>query len=366
MTNWKANGWSDFFEVAKKRKVVIWGAGRRCKELLPYFLRRFPDLIVVDKNRIDEEMYGLRIKSPEILASTNNAVVLIMGQYTYSIKKDLENINPHLPCFSEWWIEHRDYIEKHSRKQPDLDMKRVEKVCDLLTDQASRDVLTGIANKRKVGIADYSDIRSNVGYFPDEIIKLSDNEVYIDCGVFNGDTIKEFIDAVDGKYDHIFAYEADIYNYKRAADSLYWFLDEDRISLFNFAVSDNEKEIFLHTGLGASSYSDGLDDSSFTPADNKSQVVKVDAISLDHHLKEINYSPPTFIKMDIEGCEIEALNGAKEIIKEYNPKLAICIYHREMDFLDIPELIHSLVPEYKLFIRHQGMLYFDTVLFATL
>ena len=72
----------------------------------------------------------------------------------------------------------------------------------------------------------------------------------------------------------------------------------------------------------------------------------------------------SFIKMDIEGSELSALKGARRIITEQRPRLAISIYHKPMDFLLIPEYILSLVPEYKMAIRHYGADALETVLYA--
>lgn len=57
----------------------------------------------------------------------------------------------------------------------------------------------------------------------------------------------------------------------------------------------------------------------------------------------------TFIKMDVEGAEIELLKGAKNTILKDKPKLAICIYHKAQDMIDLPVYIKSLVPEYRLY-----------------
>ncbi|GBR76374.1 hypothetical protein NO2_0935 [Candidatus Termititenax persephonae] len=53
------------------------------------------------------------------------------------------------------------------------------------------------------------------------------------------------------------------------------------------------------------------------------------------------------LKMDIEGSELEALTGAAETIKRYRPELAICVYHRGNDLVEVPRYIKSLNPNYK-------------------
>lgn len=75
-------------------------------------------------------------------------------------------------------------------------------------------------------------------------------------------------------------------------------------------------------------------------------------------------TPITFIKMDIEGAEKESILGAKEIIKKYKPKLAICVYHKLEDIYMIPKMIKELVPEYKLYLRHHSLGMWETVCYA--
>ena len=72
----------------------------------------------------------------------------------------------------------------------------------------------------------------------------------------------------------------------------------------------------------------------------------------------------TMIKMDIEGSELEALKGAKQTIQRDKPKLAICIYHKPEDIIEIPCYIKELVPRYRLYLRHYGNGDTETVLYA--
>jgi hypothetical protein len=87
------------------------------------------------------------------------------------------------------------------------------------------------------------------------------------------------------------------------------------------------------------------------------------AISLDEYLKN-EKEPVTFIKMDLEGAELNALKGAEQTIKEQKPKLAISIYHKPEDIWEIPNLLLELVPDYKFYIRHYTLIGAETVLYA--
>ena len=68
--------------------------------------------------------------------------------------------------------------------------------------------------------------------------------------------------------------------------------------------------------------------------------------------------------MDIEGFELNALEGAKDTIKKYRPKLAICLYHKPQDLWEIPLFIKSIDSNYKIFIRHHTDLLNETVCYA--
>jgi hypothetical protein len=71
-----------------------------------------------------------------------------------------------------------------------------------------------------------------------------------------------------------------------------------------------------------------------------------------------------FIKMDIEGSELNALKGAQNTIRKYKPILAICLYHRKKNLLTIPKYIHSLCPEYKFYLRAHSKFSQEIVLYA--
>lgn len=93
--------------------------------------------------------------------------------------------------------------------------------------------------------------------------------------------------------------------------------------------------------------------------------VKVNTTTIDEYCTNNKINKLDFLKMDIEGAEYEVLCGAKQTIKKYKPKLAICVYHKPEDIILIPQLIKELVPEYKIYLSHRREDFIETVLFAT-
>ena len=185
-----------------------------------------------------------------------------------------------------------------------------------------------------------------VQYFPSGILEFSENEVFVDAGAFDGDTIEIFVEKTkDRGYKKIYAFEPDNTNYSKLAKRKIMNLE-----IHNKGIYSCNSILKFIDNMGGSS-----------KLDNGGEV-EVEVVSLDEmNLKDL----PTFIKMDIEGSELEALKGAKEIIKNNKPKLAICIYHKLEGLWEIPLFVKELVPEYKFYIRNYTSNFGEIVLYAT-
>lgn len=194
-------------------------------------------------------------------------------------------------------------------------------------------------------------------YFPKDIVKLSNNEVFIDCGAYTGDTISKFIKFTKGKYNKIVAFEPDMNNLKKLKEQKF-----KNCIYINSAVYDKEGEAeFCHDNILASSSK--LERTKNMPAYLERDFSKTKVV-----LKVIDNlevcQDATFIKMDIEGAELNALKGAEKIIRKNHPKLAICIYHSNEDMLNIAEWILSLKLNYRLYVRSHVGDHQETVLYA--
>ncbi|QHI72056.1 FkbM family methyltransferase [Aminipila terrae] len=124
----------------------------------------------------------------------------------------------------------------------------------------------------------------------------------------------------------------------------------NNIEIFNNAVwNKNDILYFLEAGTMGSTI-------------NNLGNVKVQAVNLDSVLEE--KEDISFIKMDVEGAELEALEGAKNTIQQFKPKLAICVYHKVEHHWEIPLYIKNLNPKYKIFMRHHNLMGIETVCYA--
>jgi FkbM family methyltransferase len=180
------------------------------------------------------------------------------------------------------------------------------------------------------------------------------NETFVDCGVLDGDTVFDFARWSLGKYRKIFAFEADKDNYEKCKVNLSKLQD---VALYNLGVWNCEET--LNFNKTATGFSNILENEQKSAA--KDDIVEIKTCALDEILKGEEIS---FIKMDIEGAELKALQGAAKIISAQKPKIAVCVYHKPEDMWEIPNLLLELNPSYHFKLRHYGPSAYETVLYA--
>jgi FkbM family methyltransferase len=218
-----------------------------------------------------------------------------------------------------------------------------------LQDQKSKDSFKAyLLSKVRQDMKYLPPVFEKVQYFPQGIFDLTEHESYFDCGAFTGDTIADFLKATGGLYRHIWAVEPDKSNYKQL---MRYVEDEklDNIDVVNKGIySFSGRLPFQETGNMLSMITDD--------SENFIEVDTVDHITAG--------KPVSYIKLDVEGAELEALKGAEQTIKAYKPILGISIYHKQQDLIDIPTYLKEIVPEYKFYFRVHKKLAIDTVLYA--
>lgn len=213
---------------------------------------------------------------------------------------------------------------------------KFDKVYELLADDWSRKVFKNICNYKLTGKVAYLDkIATYRVQDYQELFEFSSHETYIDLGAYNGDTVVEFLELVNGQYERIVAVEPDRKNFKKLER---WQEESGlaNISLYAKGIWDKPDTLSFNTA-GARSSSLDLDGNS---------VIEVE--SVDNILQG---AAATLIKIDVEGAEAQALRGASHTLAAYQPKLLVACYHREEDLFKLPLLIHELNPNYKIYFR---------------
>ncbi|WP_303749920.1 FkbM family methyltransferase [Stenotrophomonas pigmentata] len=184
-------------------------------------------------------------------------------------------------------------------------------------------------------------------YFPADLLPMlpSSTGVYLDGGAFDGDTVSLAVEQLSP--EHILAFEPDPGNFQQLAKHVASI--NVPATLFPLGISDAVRFLRFRSDNGAGCAVDGTGDSQI-------QVVDLDSV--------VSKLPIDFVKLDIEGCEIEALHGARHLISTRKPFLAIAGYHRWDDLWKIPALIHTLNPGYTIKLRLHCANSFDAVFYA--
>jgi len=161
-----------------------------------------------------------------------------------------------------------------------------------------------------------------------------------------------FISHTGGKFRKVHVFEALTETFEQLQHNIKLTEFEHQIRLHNVGLYSEEKEVyFSQAGAGS------------RPDENGTSLVRL--VAMDAYLTEQERAEITYIKLDIEGSEMEALKGMRETIIKYKPKLAICIYHEADDLWKIPLYIHQLNPGYRLYVRHHDSKYLlETVCYA--
>lgn len=307
---------AEFVNRVKEYPIVIFGAGKRGVEVYNELIRMGLNIDAIVDNYSKGKFRGnkdITVVEPEHVDYTGKKIVIT------PLGKDLQRIYSQLITMG---VDLRDILTNEDYE--------VQFYCD---------------NERQ--------------YFDDDIpIRIKNGEVFVDGGVYDLNTSRFFAEysKKKGVSDFkILGFEADVNNYKLCSKRLqneYGFL-KDHLELMNFGLWNKEERVHFFQNP------DGSSSSRIMEGDTNSFC---NVVPLDNYFdREIS-----FIKMDIEGAELNGLKGAQNVIRQYKPKLAICVYHKSEDIIDIPSYILQLVPEYRLYLRHYSNSSCETILYAVI
>lgn len=306
---------------------------------------------VCDDAHSGERMYDIRISRINDFVPDANTIIFVTSGFNATMKDKLKALNLWSYCedvdFGRYDSERENY-EYFVDHQAELNS-----VYDLLSDSKSKRLFINLINYRISRDQIYLEgmTETTPQYFPSEQtlnIKANAERIFLDCGAFDGDTVRAFLNHVGRDYERIIAVEPNKKNYELMRKNL---ATVPNVEYHNVGIFDRRTRLHF--------IDDGITDYSFV--DECGETV-IDTDSIDNLL---NGRAVTFIKMDIEGAEYEALVGAKHTLKKYTPTLAVCVYHKVEDLFRLQLLIEDTCPnKYDYYLRHYSPTVIETVLFA--
>ncbi|MDR1916614.1 MAG: FkbM family methyltransferase [Synergistaceae bacterium] len=337
--------------------LCLYGAGAVGKNMLEYYRKagiKVDFFCDRDPGKIGRSIEGIPcISIDEIKAIKGEALIILSTGSVHEVLPILEaNGLTKYNHINESQVSHFDFFKDETCHGETRD--NVMKLMRILSDEQSKKILYTLLASMFSFNFNYEEIaKINEGnqYFADDIILLSD-ESFVDVGAFDGDTVKDFISRSNGQFREISAIEMNYYVFQRLEKNVSTLNYPDKIHCYNCGLYDK---------TGVIKYSVSESGSAIINGRSSETVKEGHSARMDDLL---DGKRVTFIKMDIEGAEMNALKGAQNIIRSQKPKCAICVYHNPRHLWEVPFLLHEYCPSYKLYLRHHTELFYETVCYA--
>lgn len=343
--------------------VIIYGTGKVAKIFYKYCRNNKWDILAIcDSNqaKIGTTFFDKIVTDFDSVILENNdfCVVIATGANSfYEIKANLlKKINKSKLVFEECPF-------NNTQREEFVNLihesgERLNLLHEKLNDEKSKDVMIQVLKGNVSENNQFFVDAFTLGQYFNELTDSAEEDYFVDAGAYIGDTLEVFVNRTRGKFKKVYSFEPFKACYDELVRNSSKYDDlKDKIELFNMG---------LFSRNGVISFDNTLPDGSHKIDGGESMENMFQITTLD----ELNLEKVTFIKMDIEGSELEALKGAKKTIEKFKPKLAICVYHNATDILELSDYIESLNLNYKYYLRHHNdnasndLCYCETVLYA--
>ncbi len=357
----------EFEKSIQTKQLIIWGRSKSAYEVC----KRYDVKYIIDKNDelCDVVIGDVKVYLPcKLYSETSDKVVILIctsGKYSKEIFAEISEIGDFTVFF--WNVLSNDFLNNISNELYN-NLSEIELVKQWLYDDLSKKVFQEVVNRRICGVsAGYSDLKvqNDIQYLYTPALMSKTEGIILDVGGYIGDSVDRFVNFLKNDLAEIYIFEAlpeniAILNTKIDRLKEYW---NGKLKVFPYAVSDKKGEIsFYETEKKGACFSPEFRAITKYTSVAPVQQLSVDAIKIDDVIS--SEEKIRYIKMDIEGAEYQALQGARQTIIHNKPGLAISIYHNPADYFRLAKLIKQYVPEYKLAVRHHKDKHVDTVLYA--
>lgn len=320
-----------------EHKIAAWSDNNSLKFYKPY---------------LEENL--LVIPPKDLISQVGKHAVILVASSAYDlIKNQLKALGyEHIYLFNFAFMDlsytDKEFIYEH--------MSDFERAFARMADEKSKRIFVNILNYRITKEEKYlTKMQKDVDdekyqYFDSSLFHFDSQESFLDVGAYIGDTFLAMKNFYTEGWKSYYGFEADhamFLELRKRTESF-----DEKIKLYNLAAWNQKETLYFDSIAGSSKM--GSEDS-----DGK---IAVSAASLDKVLQGEEIS---FVKMDIEGAEYQALSDMKNLIRKNQPVLAVCVYHLRDDFYKLTDFIESCVPgTYAYYFRQYRYTPTETVCYA--
>lgn len=338
---------SDLWSYLKSasKKIVLYGMGdgaEKIKSVLDAREIETADIMASDDFVRGQSFLGFRVKKLseiEELYGDDFITLVCFGsnipavmEHICDVEKQHELYAPNVPVVGDGVFD-IEFVRENKTQ--------IEKVYKMLADEKSKKVFENVIRYKLSGKTDYLRECETPADEKFDLLNIGTEETLVDLGAYDGDTLVEFLNGTSMQFTKLYAMEPDSKNYRKLKRRLYM-IGSALLEAYNVGAWDEDTSMMFNMRSGRSSTAN-----SSTKRAARFREVKM--MKTDTMLRG---EPATYIKIDVEGAEENALRGAKETIAKFRPKLNVALYHRNEDMFKLPLLISELNKKYKFYMRH--------------
>ncbi len=320
------------------RKIFLYGMGNGAEKIYAYLTSKdieISGVVASDGFVRGQDFLGFKVISITEASECYGSLCLILcfglegekSHFLADIAKKHRILSPNLPVFGDGACD-KDFILEN--------IESFEKVYEILADEESKEIFLNLLKYNVTGEISFLEKGKTLDC-PKEF--YNHEKRHIDVGAYDGDTVLEFVEHSD-KYSDIIAFEPDYLtfrHFKKNTESI-----RDCIGI-NAAVGRYDGKVSFASGGGRASHCE-------KDGDNLIDCVSIDKFCEFKHI-DAKGVPVGSIKIDAEGMDEDVICGAVNTIYCCKPHLAVALYHRAGDLIDLPLLIRKHYHKYEFYLR---------------
>ena len=335
------------------KKIVLYGMGdgaEKIKAVLDDRGIEITEIMASDGFVRGQSFMGHRVKTLAEIEEEYGGGFLILicfgskipdvMEHIYEIAQKHELYAPNVPVTGGGVFD----LEYANANKGDL-----QKVYKMLADEQSKKVFENVIRYKLSGDINYLKECETPSDEKFDLLTIGTDETVVDLGAYDGDTLVEFLNGTSMQFKKLYAMEPDNKNYRKLKRKLYM-IGSALLEAYNVGAWDEDTTITFDMRAGRGSTANSADPSN--SGTERRRALRYRDIKMMKTDTMLRGDAATYIKIDVEGAEENALRGAKETIANFKPKLNVALYHRNEDMFRLPLLINELNRKYKFYMRH--------------